>query len=163
MAKGIEPMLYTWDWGDGNSSTGPSPTHVFSIPGYYNICQTITDAAVCVSTYCDSSTYLSITGASTMVNISVIPVVIITGNDEIPASMGTAYPNPVHSLLRLESSYGEITSVEIFDLDGRIILKRNYSGKNRVEDMDVASLANGLYLVRAYTNDGSVNLKFQKN
>ena len=58
-ALGISPITYTWDWDDGSpTSSGPTPSHIYSTPGYYNICLTITDSTGCTSTYCDSSTYI---------------------------------------------------------------------------------------------------------
>jgi PKD repeat protein len=43
---------WTWSFGDGTSSTGQNPVHVFS-PGQYYVCLAITTASGCSSTYCD--------------------------------------------------------------------------------------------------------------
>ncbi len=45
---------YSWDFGDGNTSTLADPNHTYSIDGTYSICLTVTDGAVCSKTYCDS-------------------------------------------------------------------------------------------------------------
>ena len=37
-------LTYLWDFGDGNSSTEPNPTHVYAVAGTYNVTQTVTNA-----------------------------------------------------------------------------------------------------------------------
>lgn len=50
----VAPVTYTWDFGDGSSgATTANPTHLYTIPGTYNACVTITDATGCTATYCD--------------------------------------------------------------------------------------------------------------
>jgi len=54
-----DPISYFWDFGDGNSSSVESPTHVYTEAGVYDICFTITAQGLdsnttCSSTYCDS-------------------------------------------------------------------------------------------------------------
>ncbi|QLH47328.1 MAG: PKD domain-containing protein [Bacteroidota bacterium] len=36
---------YFWDFGDGNTSTSMTPAHIYSNPGTYNVCLTISDTA----------------------------------------------------------------------------------------------------------------------
>jgi PKD repeat protein len=51
---GTGPYLYSWDFGDGNTSNAQSPSHLYNTMGTYNVCLTITDATGCAATYCDS-------------------------------------------------------------------------------------------------------------
>lgn len=45
---------YTWDFGDGNSSTQENPFHTFT-SGWFNVCLTINDTTNnCSSTFCDT-------------------------------------------------------------------------------------------------------------
>ena len=69
--NGDSPLSYTWDWGDGSSSTGTNPSHVYSTAGYYNICVTVTSGLGCSDTYCSNSTFIYKTGAE-MITINVI-------------------------------------------------------------------------------------------
>lgn len=46
-------ISYSWDFGDGNSSTLQFPNHQYSNPGWYNVCLDITNGN-CFSTHCDS-------------------------------------------------------------------------------------------------------------
>jgi len=43
------PLTYSWNFGDGTSSTVASPTHTFPGPGYYNITLSATNSQGCVS------------------------------------------------------------------------------------------------------------------
>jgi gliding motility-associated-like protein len=43
------PLTYSWNFGDGTSSTASGPTHIFPAPGYYNITLSATNSQGCVS------------------------------------------------------------------------------------------------------------------
>lgn len=54
MSTGISPQTtYAWDFGDGTTSTTRFPQHVYSAPGTYTACLTITDNS-CSDTYCST-------------------------------------------------------------------------------------------------------------
>jgi len=42
-------VTYSWNFGDGTSSTGSTPIHTYSSGGYYNITLAVTNSAGCVS------------------------------------------------------------------------------------------------------------------
>lgn len=50
------PGTYTWDFGDGTSSTDPNPVHAYKKSGTYNVCLTITGSGAkgCVSSICNT-------------------------------------------------------------------------------------------------------------
>jgi PKD repeat protein len=45
---------WLWDFGDGTTSTAQSPIHYYASPGNYPLCLSITSAAGCAVTQCDS-------------------------------------------------------------------------------------------------------------
>ncbi|MEZ4687958.1 MAG: PKD domain-containing protein, partial [Bacteroidia bacterium] len=45
---------YSWDFGDGNTSTAVSPVHTYSATGLYNICLSVNDGANCTTSWCDT-------------------------------------------------------------------------------------------------------------
>ncbi len=48
------PTQWTWDFGDGTSSTEQNPVHTFPEDGYYMVCLTIMDdSGTCQDTYCE--------------------------------------------------------------------------------------------------------------
>ncbi|MCP3866782.1 MAG: PKD domain-containing protein [Gammaproteobacteria bacterium] len=50
---------YGWDFGDGNSGTGATPTHVYSAPGTYTVALTVTDNGRQVNT---AQTQITVSG-----------------------------------------------------------------------------------------------------
>jgi PKD repeat protein len=57
MSTGPAPHFYLWDFGDGTSSTSPTPRHDYQytpIPKTFTVCLTMTDANGCTKTYCES-------------------------------------------------------------------------------------------------------------
>ncbi|MFM7017113.1 MAG: PKD domain-containing protein [Bacteroidota bacterium] len=46
------PVAYSWDFGDGGTSTNAFPHHVYNGYGFYNVCLTVTTAN-CTNTYCN--------------------------------------------------------------------------------------------------------------
>ncbi|MEM9920624.1 MAG: PKD domain-containing protein [Bacteroidota bacterium] len=45
-------LTYSWDFGDGNTSTLPSPTHCYRAEGTYTVCLTVTDDQGCTDQLC---------------------------------------------------------------------------------------------------------------
>ncbi|MEL6675419.1 MAG: PKD domain-containing protein [Bacteroidota bacterium] len=53
-ANGMAPFTFAWDFGNGQTDSVQSPTHIFGQTGLYYVCVTITDATGCMATKCDS-------------------------------------------------------------------------------------------------------------
>jgi len=51
---------YTWDFGDGNTSTATDPSHFYASGGTYPVCltvsDTINDSTICLNQWCDTLT-----------------------------------------------------------------------------------------------------------
>lgn len=62
---------YSWDFGDGTTGTTPIMTHIYSNPGTYNVCLTVTTASGLSCTSCQSVTISSGTGCSS--NFAIYP------------------------------------------------------------------------------------------
>ncbi|WNH08120.1 T9SS type A sorting domain-containing protein [Thalassobellus suaedae] len=62
------------------------------------------------------------------------------------------YPNPVNSNLHI-SSQAEVTKVQIYNLQG-VLIK---GIENNIKTIDMSSIGNGGYLIKAYTNQGVIN------
>ena len=73
-----------------------------------------------------------------------------TGGDVLAindlASNLAIYPNPVKEVLTIEGNY---TSVDVFDMFGKLVLSSEYS-----KNINVSTLANGIYMLNIITEKG---------
>ena len=160
--SGVQPMVYTWSWGDGSTSTGANPSHTYAASGYYTICVSITDATGCTSTYCDSSNYLMRTDAMVTVNV----VGGMNGIQNISElSDVNLYPNPANESVTVSFNSNGNSTVSLLDYTGRTILSKNITGasKNFSESFSVSSVADGLYFIKVECGNTSKLLKLQVN
>ena len=77
----------------------------------------------------------------------IVNEVVLANNDTILNSV-VMYPNPASSVLNIENA--ENSSIEIYDLLGRIILSENIISSNK--QLNVSSLSNGTYLIKISNN-----------
>ncbi len=157
---------YFWDFGDGGFSYEQLPAYQYAEGGTYMVCLTVFDALNCVSTYCDTITYVPggvIDGDVSGFNGSVGWWINVTntssvGIDEIvELEEFTIYPVPSSDLLYVNfnavSSEGVL--VNITDLRGRVIQSVDYNpgiGKNIIE-LNLNELAEGSYILEAVTSE----------
>ncbi|HRE77419.1 MAG TPA: choice-of-anchor J domain-containing protein [Flavobacterium sp.] len=72
------------------------------------------------------------------------------------------YPNPTKDILNLSSSTTLINSVEVTDLNGRIVKSFNLNGIAQTE-LNVSDLTSGMYFVSVETDLGIGSTKIVKN
>jgi len=158
---GAAPVTYNWNWGDGSAtSNGATPSHVYSTPGNYNICLSISDATGCAATFCDSSTYLyRPDGSNTLVTVNVttpLPTNILNLKDE---SQVAIYPNPVSNKMIIECDQFPCT-ITIIDLAGNIVCE--YRDLPTSGELDLSQLANGIYVFKINYDGGIIYRKIIK-
>lgn len=175
LSSGASPFQFLWSFGDGTSSTDPYPTHVYGSSGPYNLCLTMSDAAGCTSTYCDS---ISIDGDGFYEGLAPGGGEIRTGFtirvlNQLPTAVPEQrfndprlWPNPVTDALSLSfrSTVGGSVPVRIIDLNGRVMHQDNLvfaRGDNRI-NLSAAQLAPGLYVLRVGNDDHALNIRFVK-
>ena len=67
----------------------------------------------------------------------------------------TVYPNPVSTTLTLTlSDIDQLESVSLFNIEGKLV--KNMNGLDFTNQLDAKELENGIYLIRANYNDGTV-------
>ena len=91
--------------------------------------------------------------------ISVLSDVGIDAENQLSTKI---MPNPASDILKVISSK-DINSVSVFDLDGKILLKKeNCAGKSDL--VDVSKLRKGIYILQIQHSDGQIGkMKLVKN
>lgn len=84
---------------------------------------------------------------------TIVTLIEPNGIDQNPTDqLRFFYPNPATSVVRFENeTLNKIQSISIFDTLGKCVLR---SGRQSL--LDISLLPNGIYLLRAQGNDGSV-------
>jgi PKD repeat protein len=139
-----------WDFGDGNTSTDPYPTHTYAQPGNYIICLTVgSPNTLCYDTYCDSSFYVFKTAGGLMTQLTINNP---TGINELSANNNLEiYPNPATTMLNIKSDF-DIERVRIVNLQGQVVLEINTA----TTMINIEKLSAGVYVVET-TNGKSVS------
>ena len=71
------------------------------------------------------------------------------------------YPNPTGGILTVESS-SPIREITVYDLSGRVVVEAQNIAPQQYA-INVSSLQNGLYLLKAVTDSGVQTARFVKN
>ena len=165
MSSGVQPLSYSWNWGDGTYDSTPYPSHTYSVAGIYTICLTISsDSNSCSSTYCDSM-YIQKT-TNTIISVNVIPQSTSGIHENIKKNDIAIYPNPVTDNLNIsiDKSLSGTTTVSILNLMGQVIQTANVVNetKGNVISINTSSLPKGLYFVQLNCNGQIETGRFAK-
>jgi hypothetical protein len=120
------PLSYTWNFGDGNTSTDASPTHTFTSPGNYLVSLTAENCGI-LSTI-SQTLQVSISGNSTSLS-----------DEEI----FLLQPNPANHHLLIRSQLSGNAWIEIFNTDGRLL--RKFYLDTPMQIIDVSPFPAGIY------------------
>lgn len=127
---------YTWDFGDGNTGTGPTPIHIYATPGlFYQVSLTINGV-------CGKS--------SKSFRLNQI------GIEDLSKDEAKLYPNPVVDFLYLEwpLNQSSIETLDVYSSSGQLVksLKLDESPLK----IDLRDLAPGLYQVVINSSKGLI-------
>lgn len=140
---------YEWDFGDGSSSSEENPSHTYSASGIYKVCLTVYNGSNCSFTNCKDLDVGS-TGISG---------VTVKNNRNI-------YPNPFNDFITIESEQNSsaITSVEVYDVLGRLVLnvfpEANHS--HQKISINTSALTQGIYFLKVKFDTGNQVYKILK-
>ncbi len=156
--------FYTWDFGDGTTSSMAYPTHVYNGPGSYNLNLTLvsrqnSSGDSCTSFFQDT---LVVDSLGRLINKSGAGFTLFVLNPEnisLPERAEVhidVYPNPAREELWVEFPAGEAGNwlLQIADISGRRILeKRLMVEEGEVMRVDLSRMPEGLYLL-SLTSEG---------
>lgn len=80
----------------------------------------------------------------------------VTGVTDFNTMLSSVYPNPVSDELSIKLN-GEVESIEMISLLGKIVFSSNSFSNSDIVKIDVANFDKGVYLIRA-TNNGQQNI-----
>ncbi|GAB4401296.1 MAG: hypothetical protein OHK0053_23820 [Microscillaceae bacterium] len=141
---------YEWDFGDGQISTEPTPSHTFQLPtgqdqASFEVILKAFNANGCVSL------------SSRQVNIVGNPNALTSSED-----LGILIaPNPFEQVLRLMPASAPIPrlEVQITDMLGREIYRQGFSQFSQAQTLELGHLPAGLYLLRLDTGGKKAQTK----
>lgn len=147
LSDGLAPMSYTWNWGDGTTSSGITPAHIYNTPGSYNICLAISDGAFCHSLYCDSSTYLFKGQSNAIVNITVISSTTTGIENSSDLQQIIFYPNPASDFANITTTgFTRPITLMLYDMTGKVVFREVRQAAEKLV-LDISPFQNGVYFL----------------
>ena len=154
---GNPPITYIWNWGDGTFSSGSSPSHTYSVPGYYDICLSVYDDLGCSASYCNNSTYIN-HPEQVMITVNVINQATGIELPDVARNSGV-YPNPAFEFLHIDIGSKRVDAVAIYNLLGQQVKCLKFPADNKV---DIRDLAEGVYIAAVRIGDITEKIKWIK-
>jgi len=154
-----------WNWGDGTSTNGLSPTHTYTAAGHYNICVMAFAACGDSSFVCQNDSLFRANGTNSIISVTVINTTAATGIKT--TKEGTAqvsiYPNPSTGMFTLSLTNVAVAKaqINISNILGEVI----YSSQEQVtngtvaKQIDLESTANGAYFMKVSVGSQSYTSK----
>lgn len=169
-------LNFFWDFGDGNTSTDPFPSHEYEEDGFYVVCLTITnDDNTCTDTFCMELFY---EGAESplenaenngdtdeggfMINVMSEEDALALSIDENGLNQVemNLYPNPASDYINLEiMDFDPSMIVNVMDLSGRLVSTELLSGSTT--RINTQNLSSGMYLLEVQTDYSKSVIRFE--
>ncbi len=162
---------YYWDFGDGFSSTMQTPTHTFIQDTTYNVCLRVKTSALDSCTYChvigknsSGGVVLKQTNSGFLLNVVLNPVTGISESGKNKSDFSiVAIPNPANYSVTISLNPTldlKDALLSIYDINGALIIEKPVIDYHTT--LNISSLSDGLYFIKASTMDGVKTLKFLK-
>ncbi len=126
---------YSWNFGDGESSTENAPIHDYTNDGNYTV--TLTAYNDCGENSYESS-----------ITIQTI------GVNEILENQFSINPNPAKNKICITLKQIESGQIQIFNSAGQIVLEKHFEDKNKIE-LNTEALKSGVYLIKLQDSKNS--------
>jgi PKD repeat protein len=136
------PTSWQWNFGDGTGSTAQNPLKTFTSNGTKHVCLTVSNSFGTSTTVCK--------------DVTVVGVGI---QDLELAQHISMFPNPSNGkvFITIEGNVTPDMSISVYNVLGELVMNpvKYKAGTTNIE-MDLASVASGVYLVKIQTEQGSV-------
>jgi len=121
-------VTYSWDFGDGNTSSLENPSNTYATGGNYNVQLTTFSSDNCFSDTITQNIVITPTKINTLANVDDIKI----------------YPNPANNYIDIQTEV-EHTNIIITDVTGKTIITTNSDRK-----IDITKLNDGIYFVQVF-------------
>jgi PKD repeat protein len=143
----------TWNWGDGTSTVGFYPSHVYATTGTYSICVVVQNSYGCADSTCLNDS-ISVSGNMVYVNIKANPAGI--SQSSVNNEQLSIYPNPSNGVFAIKnSSLNSGIAVLIYDVNGKPVLSQVINNSKVI--IDASNLNEGIYNVSILSNGEMIN------
>lgn len=148
-------LTYTWVWGDGTpNSSGPYPSHTYSVAGNYYICLVVIGGG-CLDSFCSTQTINKTSSDPYTINFQA-PAGINSVNKEL----ASIYPNPADDKLFIKGDEHTIYQADMYTLSGSLFASFTSKGNQAI---DISKLPAQLYMVKISDASGKAQYaKFMK-
>jgi hypothetical protein len=137
-----------WYWGDGSSSSGLYPSHVYTTAGWYSICVSAFNSCGDSIQYCQNDSVYRVANnvSSSMVYINILnPTTNVNSKTEV--NQIAVYPNPANNNVSI-SSVNSLGTILVFNSLGEIV-SQTYSANIKTE-IDLTKFPAGIYTVKVH-------------
>lgn len=151
---------YNWNFGNGQTSSLPYPTIIYSSPGTYTVKLIVTNLLGYSDTLQQQIVVWSCNESRS--GNKVTEDSITTAKDELPIIAMTIVPNPNNGVFRITATRNNktilIREIKVFDMMGKAVWFAGAASSNKV-DIDISKYSNGIYYVRIINELGEIEMK----
>ena len=137
---------YSWDFGDGTTSTSTNPSHIFATGGDFTVVLTATNGD------CSNTFTINLTSVAVSENVAFEDLMV--------------FPNPTENELNIQfSSFDSgIMNATIFNLAGQIVSAEAFAvnAGNMFHTIDTSNLESGVYFVNLSNNTSNITIRVIK-
>ncbi len=137
------PISWSWDFGDGQTSTMQNPSHIFTYDGNYTISLTVSDGISTNTEVKDS--YIKV-GPSSI--------------EEMIAQSIDLYPNPAKGMVQFKSEF-EINTIKIYDYRGKLV--NDIVVNDNSVTINIENIKPGIYMIQANIENHTITRKLIVN
>ena len=133
-------ISWLWDFGDGNTSTQQNPTHIYTTAGSYEVKLYVEN---------DNKSWNETTKSLTYAPLAI---------NDFETLDFTIYPNPTKDIINI-SSQTPLNKIELYSILGEKVL----STTTNLNQLNITTLTNGIYIIKAYSNNTIAVKRLVKN
>jgi hypothetical protein len=150
----VNTTSWTWNFGNGESSTLPYPTVNYISPGTYSVCLGASSLDGCVVDSClvftiDTLGFWSPGSVVTDYTLHIVPEYTV-GVTELTNNV-KVWPNPVLGIVNINTPSNS-GMLRVMSIDGKCIYQQKYFTKNIQFDSEI--LSNGTYVITLTDDSG---------